>query len=98
MKQMAWAVSNRLEQVLVRTLEALRADGVFAGDLPPIVLGRPKRSEHGDRSSNVALALANRTSTSARQLAETIRSRLADPEGLVASVEIAGPGFLNFRI
>jgi len=99
MKGMVWAVSKRLERVLVRTLEAVRADGAFSGDLPPVVLERPKRPEHGDQSTNIALVLANRAGIKPpRKLAEHIRSRLDDPEGLVAAVEIAGPGFLNFRI
>src|SRR5215831_7701266 len=98
MKGMVWAVSKRLERVLVRTLEAVRADGTFSGDLPPIVLERPKRPEHGDRSTNVALPLAKRAKANPLVLAEAIRARLDDPEGLVAETTVAGPGFLNFRI
>ncbi|HJZ87919.1 MAG TPA: arginine--tRNA ligase [Polyangia bacterium] len=95
---MSVPISDRLRGVLERTLTDLRAAGVFEGELPPVQIERPKRAEHGDLSTNVALALAKRAHLSPRQLAETIRGRLSDPERLVAQAEVAGPGFLNFRL
>jgi arginyl-tRNA synthetase len=91
-------VSERLQEVLERTVAACRDAGLFEGELPPIALERPKRSEHGDFASNVALTLAKRARKNPRQVADELRNRLHDPEGLVAAVEVAGPGFLNFRI
>ena len=95
---MALAVSERLRQVLVATLEKCRDAGLFEGELPEVPLERPKKAEHGDFATTAALALAKRAKKNPREVAETLRKNLVDPEGLVASADIAGPGFLNFRI
>src|SRR5262249_45188298 len=58
---------------------------------------RPRQKEHGDYATNVALQLAKKAVTSSRALAEQIQDRLVKAEG-VASVEIAGPGFLNITV
>lgn len=61
-------------------------------------MGHPKRPEHGDFACNVALALARPAKRKPRDLAEAIVSRIADPEGLIAGADIAGPGFINIRL
>ena len=76
---------------------ALLADGIE----PPATISveRPARPEHGDWSSNVALALAATTRRPPRELATVIAGRLsADPPQYVAEVTVAGPGFVNFRL
>ncbi|MEA2931986.1 MAG: arginyl-tRNA synthetase, partial [Actinomycetota bacterium] len=81
--------------------ESLRAALVAGGIEPPatITVERPARPEHGDWSSNVALALAKATKRPPRELAATIADRLtADPPPYVAEVTVAGPGFVNFRL
>lgn len=80
---------------------ALREAVAAAGIEPPEVvnLERPARREHGDWSSNVALATAKGGGRNprdlARALAETLR---ADLPHHVTGVEIAGPGFVNFHL
>jgi arginyl-tRNA synthetase len=83
---------------LGRTLEACRKAGLFDGDLPEFQLSRPRRPEHGDVSANVALVLAPRVRRTPREVAEALRARLEDPDSVLASCEVAGPGFLNFRL
>lgn len=61
------------------------------------VLDRPANAEHGDWSSNVALVLAKAARKAPREVAEDVRSALTLPAHVVA-VEVAGPGFLNFRL
>src|SRR5690242_7761938 len=95
---MALAVSERLRQVIVATLEKCRDAGAFEGELPPVAIERPKKAEHGDFATTVALALAKRAKKNPREVAGLLQTQLVDPDGLVASVEIAGPGFLNFRV
>src|SRR6185369_8893938 len=65
-------------------------------DLPPLFLEPPKQKEFGDLASNVALVWAKRLRRPPRAVAEAIAKNLEDPDGVVARVEIAGPGFLNF--
>jgi arginyl-tRNA synthetase len=67
------------------------------GEPPRIEFETPRQKEHGDLSSNVALALAKRVGRAPREVAEAVRGAMpASP--LVRAVEVAGPGFLNFRL
>ena len=62
-------------------------------------LERPASREHGDWSTNIALVTAKKASTNPRALATSIVEVLerALPNHVV-SVEVAGPGFVNFRL
>jgi arginyl-tRNA synthetase len=83
--------------------EALRA-ALSALDLPvPVVveLERPARREHGDWSSNVAMATAKQAGRNPRELATTLVEWLTDPAHRpphVERIEVAGPGFVNFHL
>jgi arginyl-tRNA synthetase len=63
-----------------------------------VVLERPRNAEHGDFATNLALVLAGRLRQPPRQVAEQIVSRLDLEAAGLASAEIAGPGFINFRL
>jgi arginyl-tRNA synthetase len=86
------------DQLADAVMVALRTAEV--DPLPDAVqLERPARREHGDWSSNVALATAKKAGRNPRELAGILAEALnADPPAHVESVEIAGPGFLNFRL
>src|SRR3954466_5224137 len=76
---------------------ALARVGVDAPDV--VHLERPARREHGDWSSNVAMATAKKAGRNPRELATEIAKVLNDNLPLhVSSVEVAGPGFVNFRL
>lgn len=68
---------------------------------PTIVLERPKVAAHGDVATNVAMQLARPAKRNPRELAQGIVDFiLADEQAksLIESAEIAGPGFINFRL
>jgi arginyl-tRNA synthetase len=71
-------------------------------DVTPEALARcvvepPRDSGHGDLSSNAAMVVAKPLGKNPREVAATLAEHFrADPD--VVSVEVAGPGFLNFRI
>jgi arginyl-tRNA synthetase len=61
----------------------------------------PKSIAHGDLASNAAMQLAKPLKLNPRQLAQSLReSLLARPayQRWVDAIEIAGPGFINFRL
>jgi arginyl-tRNA synthetase len=62
-----------------------------------VTVERPKSREHGDYATNVALQLAKAARKPPREVAGLIAERLRGVEG-IASVDIAGPGFLNLRL
>ena len=61
------------------------------------VLVRPCNPKFGDYQSNALIALANIRKTNPRQLASDTLAKL-DVSDLCEKVEIAGAGFLNFRL
>ncbi|MEI7782848.1 MAG: arginine--tRNA ligase [Betaproteobacteria bacterium] len=61
----------------------------------------PKVAAHGDLASNAAMQLAKPLKLNPRQVAENLRTALlAQPAFAqwVQDIEIAGPGFINFRL
>jgi arginyl-tRNA synthetase len=79
----------------------LRAALLDAGiDAPASIhLERPSRREHGDWSSNVAMATAKKAGRNPRELAQQLCDWLnANRAAHVERVEIAGPGFVNFHL
>jgi len=66
-----------------------------------IQLERPKAAAHGDVATNVAMQLAKPARRNPRELAQAVvDALLADDaaRALIASAEVAGPGFINFRV
>jgi len=64
-------------------------------------LERPKAVDHGDVACNIALQLSKAWKLNPRELAQALVQRLQKEPGfdqLIASCEIAGPGFINFRL
>ncbi len=68
---------------------------------PPSVvveLETPREKGHGDLSTNLAMQLAKPLRASPRQIAERVVAALQLGPSLVEAVEVAGPGFINFRL
>jgi arginyl-tRNA synthetase len=58
---------------------------------------RPKRSEHGDLATNVALVLSKKIGKPPREIALAL-VRALEGSAVVRSADVAGPGFVNLRI
>jgi len=84
--------SDRLREQLASIAHDL------GGGAVPISLETPRNPEHGDLASNLALVLAKTLGRNPRQLAEAIAARIDLAATGLESVEIAGPGFINFRL
>lgn len=61
-------------------------------------LERPRDHCHGDLSTNIAMQLARRARRNPRTVAEQVIAALDLAAAGVATAEIAGPGFINFRL
>lgn len=91
------ALSAALLAVIAPLAEARRegsSAGITAEDLP---LERPKNRDHGDWASNAALKLSKVVGANPREFAAEIAAGLEAVDG-IASVEVAGPGFINIRL
>lgn len=88
-----------IEDYLVDRLRAaIGKAGLALPDGVPVEVEVPREPGHGDWASNVALALAKSARRAPKDVAKALTEALeVDPE-VVASVETAGAGFLNFRL
>jgi arginyl-tRNA synthetase len=90
-------ITDRLAEAVRAAVEKTASEGGLAlEEAPPVVLERPKRREHGDWATNVAMVLA-KDRGEPREIAAAIAERIDEPE-LIARVEVAGPGFLNIHL
>lgn len=91
-------IRERLEQVVEGAIAAAIADGSLALEsVPPASLERPRDEANGDWASTVAMRSAKLAHKSPRDIAQAVVDHLPEND-LVASAEIAGPGFINLRL
>ncbi|HZW09931.1 MAG TPA: arginine--tRNA ligase [Phycisphaerales bacterium] len=94
------AAFDPVELLGSRVSAAIGAAAPGAGADADPMISASKRAELGDFQSNAAMPLAKRLGTSPRELAARIVANL-DVSGLcepVTESDIAGPGFINFRL
>ncbi len=84
------------EEAIRGAVRAVLADMGVAD--PEVHLERPRDPDHGDLASNVAMTLAGQLRRAPRQIAQEIADALDLQAAGVTAVEVAGPGFLNFRL
>ncbi len=93
---------TQLTQCITNALNALAQErGLSAGEFPIPHLERPKVADHGDVACNIALQIAKAWKSNPRELAQAILNQLnqlTEYSQLITSAEIAGPGFINFRL
>jgi arginyl-tRNA synthetase len=79
-----------LHRAVVHALTSLRYPTV------EIVFERPKLAAHGDLTTNVAMMIAKSVGTNPRAVAQAIVDAVRVDASQIASMEVAGPGFINF--
>ena len=80
---------------IVNTVVAERSGAPVTID--DVTLERPRNRDHGDWASNIAMKIAKSLGANPRELATQIAEALSAAEG-VASVDVAGPGFINITL
>jgi len=92
-----------LAGAVLKVVSDALASGALVGDVARsltadrVPLERPKNREHGDYATSIALTLAKSEGKAPRDIALVIKNGLEKVSG-VASVEIAGPGFINITL
>ncbi len=78
--------------------EALRALGLHSPErIARLELAVPRDPAHGDWTCNLALGLAREAKRPPRALAEALAAAFPRDPAVFDPLEVAGPGFLNFR-
>ena len=95
-------IQNAKDQAARLTLAAYAA-AAAAGELPQaeitaVPVEIPKDTANGDFTSTFAMACARQLKLPPRKIAEALLARLDLDGSYFTSAEIAGPGFLNFRL
>ena len=92
-------VKEHLRELVAQALLDLRRQDRLPQDLatPDYVIERTKSREHGDYATNIALLLAKPAGMKPRELAEALVANFGETQH-VSRIEIAGPGFINFKI
>ncbi|WP_062016771.1 arginine--tRNA ligase [Aureimonas sp. AU4] len=86
------------EQRIARTVRSTLDElGIGEADLSRLAVEPPRDAAHGDLATNAAMVLAKPLGQKPRELAERFADALRQ-DADVASVEIAGPGFINLRL
>lgn len=88
-----------IRELVIAALTDLAAQGTLpAGlDFAAVAVEPPRDAAHGDMATNAAMVLAKPSGLQPRVIAEALASRLMqDPR--IAGADVAGPGFLNFRL
>ena len=89
-------MKQQLQTLLEQALGQLRQNGTLPADASvDIKLERARDRQHGDFATNLAMTLTKLTRRKPRELAQLIVDNLPQSP-LLAKVEIAGPGFINF--
>ena len=94
-------ITDDLSGLLRAAVLAARDSGelMLTEETFPITLETPRNKQHGDYSSNLALTLKKATGLNdSRAIAACIVRHLPEDHPLIARVEIAGPGFINFYL
>jgi len=89
-----YLIENLVRDALAALPEELRALDITPGSA---TIERTRDATHGDFASNIAMQLAKAAKRKPRELAQAIVAALPASD-LVAKVEIAGPGFINFFV
>lgn len=92
-------IFNTFEQKIKRLLQVsdIKTKDGDDLDLSRVTVEAPRDSSHGDLSTNAAMVLSKTVGINPRTLAEKIVSLLESEED-IASVNVAGPGFINMRL
>ena len=87
-------VENYLRQVFQERLKQLRLNS----DAVSIEFEIPRDTRFGDLATNFVMVLAQKLKQNPRQLAGALLENLELDHAFVASVNMAGPGFINFKL
>jgi arginyl-tRNA synthetase len=84
------------ERIRAELLRAARELGAPADTAPAVE--RPRDTMHGDWTSNIAMMLARPLKKKPADIAKALKESVNLESAGVEAIEIAGPGFLNFRL
>ena len=93
------AIRADIERRIALAVTRLVEGGVIPRvDVPAVLLEVPHDRKHGDYASPIAMHLASQLKKPPRETARLIASEIVTAGSHIAGIEVAGPGFINFRL
>ncbi|KKK34902.1 arginine--tRNA ligase [Salinicoccus sediminis] len=87
-----------LKQHLKTSIEKAVEKSGLVEEVPPVKVEVPKDKANGDFSTNIAMVLTKQAKRNPREIAQAVIDNLDKDGAQVKSVDIAGPGFINFKM
>ena len=87
-----------LKEQLKSVIKQAIIDAELTNEVPDIKIEIPKDTKNGDFSTNIAMVLTKIARRNPREIAELIITHIDKARGEIDTVEIAGPGFINFKM
>ena len=96
---MSLGIYTDLKTQVIDSLKSLQTEGFLPEKMcyDNVVVEQPKDISHGDFATNAAMVLSKQARKNPREIAERLAGSLEGKAGIVKA-EVAGPGFLNFRM
>lgn len=92
-------IEDQIKGRIKESLDQAMAAGDFSLEsVPEIYLEVPREKERGDYATNIAMQLPKQAKKAPRVIAESIVNHFDTSDSYVESIEIAGPGFINFKL
>ncbi len=88
----------KLEAVVSAAVQSAVEDKALSLEtVPEAALERPREAAHGDWASTIAMRCAKQAHMKSLDIAQIIIDHLPQND-VISAVEVAGPGFINFRL
>ena len=92
-------MKNFIRELLGSALDSAKKNGdLELSVMPQIIIEKPKEEKFGDFSTSLAMGLAKSERKKPYDIAEILSGHLQSSEDEIASIKIAGPGFLNLSM
>ena len=87
-----------LKEQLQSVIKQAVIDAELTENVPDIKIEIPKETKNGDFSTNIAMVLTKIAKKNPREIAGLIVDHIDKARGQIETVDIAGPGFINFKM
>lgn len=88
-------IKKKLKKILIEAIEEITKISL---DIDDIDIEVPKKNQHGDFTTNIAMKLAGKLNITAHELGGQIKDKLSLKYDFLDDIKIMGPGFINFYI
>lgn len=91
-------IIDQVKQTLIQEIEKSIQQAQLVETIPEIKIEIPKDTKNGDYATNIAMVLTKLAKRNPREIAQLIVDHLDTEAAHVKSIDIAGPGFINFYL